>query len=310
MNIIKNVASWVGVLLIVAAFLGFELLLSGRESQPGVAQMQDAASPTMAATEAATEAATVAATIITLTPTDLVETSTPEPTLAPTNTLRPPPTIEPPTATPQPSQTPLPTATATLMALVDVPGLHGLDTATPTSTPGCTPRKDWTLTYTVQNGDALDNIAAAYGTNRWDLVEGNCLTDANMIRVGQELRVPGDAHPAAAAYECTQWQVLTPMNYAQDIDPDGSLTFNWIGPAGERNLIRVYMPDGEIWEAVVDLRQNITVDLREELPDEGTYYWQVFPLDLYYVQIPCSESPQWSFYKGESTEITETQGGM
>ena len=46
-----------------------------------------------------------------------------------------------------------------------VPGLIGLASDTPTGLPGCRPRKDWKLTYTVQANDALVKIAAAYNTS-------------------------------------------------------------------------------------------------------------------------------------------------
>ena len=46
--------------------------------------------------------------------------------------------------------------------------------------------------------------------------------------------------------------------------------------------------DGEVFEWVIDLRQNLTIDL-EELPDGGRYTWYVYPLDEYFVQIPCQE---------------------
>lgn len=228
----------------------------------------------------------------------MLPTSTPAP--SPTITLRPPPTFEPPTATPAPSSTPTITPTATLQGIVDVPGLHGLETPTPSSTPGCTPRADWQLTYEIQAGDALDNIAGRYGTTRWDLAEGNCLTDPNAIFIGQKLRVPGEAHPQPTI-ACVPWEVLTPMNYAAGIDGNGQLSFTWIGPRGARNLIRVYDANNEkVWEDVVDLRQNHTISLAEALPDEGTYTWQVFPLDLSFQQIACPESPRWTFHKTAS----------
>ena len=222
---------------------------------------------------------------------------TSQPTLTPTRTLLPPPTFEPPTPTFAPTDTPLPTLSPTAITAEMIPGLYGLETPTPSSTPGCTPRKDWTLTYTVQANDALDLIAERYHTDRWELAAGNCLRDPNVITVGQVLRVPGQSHPQEQI-ECVPWQVLTPMDYAYGIDGNGTLTFTWIGPRAPRNLIRVYNTNGEtVWEDVVDLRQNYSLNLPVDLPGAGTYTWKVFPLDLSFRQINCLEGGPWTFHK-------------
>lgn len=49
--------------------------------------------------------------------------------------------------------------------------------------------------YVVKAGDALSKIAAAHGLKTKDLMTANNLTDANKIRVGQKLVIPG-AKPA------------------------------------------------------------------------------------------------------------------
>lgn len=225
----------------------------------------------------------------------LLPSSTPAP--SPTDTLRPPPTFEPPTPTLAPSNTPTAAPTATPPELEIVPGLHGLETPTPSSTPGCTPRADWTLIYEIQANDALDTIAAHYGTNRWEMADANCLGNPNEIYIGQKLLVPGDAHPQPSI-ECVAWEALTPMDYAYGIDGTGQLTFNWVGPRAPRNLVRVYDHEGElVWADVVDLRQNLTISLPDALPNAGEYWWQVFPLGLDFRQIDCLESPRWTFHK-------------
>src|SRR5690349_4524860 len=76
------------------------------------------------------------------TATETIPPSTPLPTLTPSRTLLPPPTFEPPTLTPFPSNTPVPTLTATFDVGFSIEGLNGLETPTPTGTPGCEPRKD------------------------------------------------------------------------------------------------------------------------------------------------------------------------
>jgi len=164
----------------------------------------------------------------------------------------------------------------------------------------CEPREDWRLTYTVREGDALASIAQSYGAYANDLARGNCLSDPNMIRVGQTLRVPGEAHPVTPEWRCVPWEGLTPIDHAFDIAEDGQLTFNWRGSAGKRNLIRVFNADGSLfWERTVDLRQNEAINLAIEGFEPGNYSWQVYPLDLNFKQIPCAESPVWHFNVGQ-----------
>ena len=236
----------------------------------------------------------------------VVRTATHTPTViaSATRPLLPPPTFEPPTSTPPPSETPVPTATATFLIAVDIPGLNGAETATPTSTPGCEVHPDWQLTYEVQLNDALASIAARYDLYTDDLAQGNCITDPNIIAVGQVLRVPGSMHPFEAQYDCS-WEVLTPIQNAFDVPDQGTLTFNWIGPDAYRNMIRLYGPDGTVYEWVIDLRQNHTVEI-EDIPLGGRYTWHVYPLDEFFQQIPCPEGGPWVFNKDQLPYSTPT----
>lgn len=238
-------------------------------------------------------------------PTETIPPYTPLPTLTPSRTLRPPPTFEPPTPTRQATATPSITPTAPLALGVSIPGLRGGETPTPSSTAGCEPRKDWKLTYEVQRDDALAKIAERYGTNVDELAAGNCLTDRDMIRIGQVLRVPGDA-AAAQVYECAPWELLTPADGTMAIPGSGDLTFNWRGPRAPRSLIRIIKPDNVIYERVIELRQNETIDLYRELPMAGSYTWYVFPLDENFVQIPCKEGGPWHFTKAPAPTPTPT----
>ena len=52
--------------------------------------------------------------------------------------------------------------------------------------------------YIVQKGDALSKIAVKFGCKTKDLMELNGIKDANKIRIGQKLKLPGAA-PAAEA---------------------------------------------------------------------------------------------------------------
>jgi LysM repeat protein len=235
----------------------------------------------------------------TVSPTFPPTTLLPTITSLPTITLRPPPTFAPPTALLQPTNSPLPTVTATVNAIVAIPSIQGLETPTPTSTEGCEPRGDWGLIYEVQANDALATIAQRYDTWIDELVTGNCLIDPDLIVIGQQLRVPGEVHPTPLLYNCA-WELLTPLDYAFNIDGQGMLTFSWIGPRSPRNLIRVYRRNDLsviIWEETIDLRQNHTIDLSQTIPTDGEFMWYVYPLDLNFQQIDCIEGGPWHFQK-------------
>lgn len=243
----------------------------------------------------------------TVIPTSTFPPSSPLPTLTPSQTLLPPPTFEPPTVTPQPTQPPTITATSTLRVNVAVPqGLRGYPSPTVASSTVCEKREDWKLRYTVQPGDALSTIATRYGTFVDELVEGNCLKDANTIISGQVLHVPGDAQPVVPQYVCTEWEALTPFNGAYTIEGDQDLSFVWRGPVADRYLVRVVMPSGNVWEQLVDKQQNLEVYLPEVLPEEGNHTWYVYPLGLDFLQIPCQEGGPWNFHKFQSPALTWT----
>lgn len=53
----------------------------------------------------------------------------------------------------------------------------------------CTVRADW-LTYTVVTGDTLGRIAGRTNSTTNELAQANCLSNVNVITVGQVLRVP------------------------------------------------------------------------------------------------------------------------
>ena len=63
-------------------------------------------------------------------------------------------------------------------------------TTTPAVLENCTPRADWTLTYTVQPGNTLAEIARAAAVSLTELAQGNCIADVNRIVAGQKLLVP------------------------------------------------------------------------------------------------------------------------
>lgn len=235
--------------------------------------------------------------------------ATVQPSATATNTLKPPPTFEPATSTPLPSSTPSITPVQTIETNISVQGLNGIPAPTLTkTTEGCKPRDDWSLTYTVQFDDALVKIAEIYGTTAEELAQANCLADINLITVGQQLRVPGtsaSAAIAATAANCETWEVLAPHDNSFSVAGEGELTFNWRGPVADRYLVRIFKPEGGAYEAVVDLRQNATIDL-DDIPTAGRYTWQVYPLDQNFQQTACKESPFWSFTKPGAPTPTPT----
>lgn len=235
----------------------------------------------------------------------IVPTQTPLATFTPSQTLLPPPTFEPPTNTLPPP--PPPSVTPTFTPIFGaVPGLIGLATDTPTGGPGsCTSRKDWKLAYTVQANDALIKIAALYNTTADQLAQGNCLSNANQIYVGEVLKVPGAAQPTTPEFVCIPIQGLTPMDYAVNIAGSGQLIFHWYGPITPRNLVRVFAPDGTKYEFEVDLKQDYSVDLTT-LPQAGQYTWYVYPLDLYFRGV-CTGGGPWHFSKDAAPTATPTQ---
>ena len=234
----------------------------------------------------------------------LVPTNTPIATFTPSKTLLPPPTFEPSTSTPPPSLIPSLTPTFTPIA-ASVPGLIGLETVTPVGTAGCVPRKDWKLTYTVQANDALVTIANLYGTYASDLAQGNCLADPNKIVVGQVLNVPGTVPLTTPQWDCSiQIQLLTPLNYAEQILGTGSLVFHWYGPRTPRNLIRLFAPNGTKTEYVVDLKQDYTLDL-VQIGQAGQYTWYIYPLDINYNGV-CTGAGPFYFSKALSPTFTPT----
>ena len=54
------------------------------------------------------------------------------------------------------------------------------------------------ITYVVVKGDTLAGIARKQGTTQKALAELNRLPNVNMVRIGQQLRIPGTAAPASA----------------------------------------------------------------------------------------------------------------
>lgn len=245
-------------------------------------------------------------------PTETLLPATPYSSRTPTATLLPPPTLEPPTPTAQASLTPSLTPTQSFIVNVTVEGIQGLPSPTTESDEACEPREDWQLEYEVQVNETLTMIAERFGTNIWALAEGNCMENPDVIRVGEKLRVPGEAFPVVPEVECIEYTLLQPIQGAWKVPEIGQITFNWQGPRARRNLVRLYPPDfnfsdpnpDEWIEYTFDLRQNITIDATD-IEAGGDWHWQVYPLNYDFVQI-CPESPLWLFNKVQLPTETPT----
>jgi LysM repeat protein len=130
------------------------------------------------------DAEAAAVTIVVETPTDapIVEEAA-----APTETSETEATEEAePTLVAEPTNEPtLPPATAT-----EVPSPTALPTEVPTAAPTPTAEPE-TFTYRVQQGDTLGSIAARFGTTSREIAALNNLPSSYVIKLGQNLRIPG-----------------------------------------------------------------------------------------------------------------------
>ena len=59
-------------------------------------------------------------------------------------------------------------------------------------------------TYEVKAGDSLSKIAAAHGVKTKALMEANNISDANKIRIGQKLAIPGEGKAGASKTDKAQ----------------------------------------------------------------------------------------------------------
>lgn len=123
------------------------------------------------------------------------------PTVTPFQTLTPRADV---TVTPFQTSTPVPTATPINFGNTGNSGSSGSSGNSGSSgsssgnTIPCAIRTDWPI-YTVQAGDTLSRIAQRVGTTTNVLVSANCLSNANLISVGQGIRVPQLPPPPTVA---------------------------------------------------------------------------------------------------------------
>ncbi len=165
------------------------------------------------------------------------EEEEPTPIVIPT-VIRPTPvTSDPPTASPVPTLVPV--ATQPPQA-----------TSAP---PSCTPRTDWPI-YTIQSGDTLYSIALRSDSTVDTLQAANCLTDPNVIREGQELRVPKIPPPPTPAPAAAP--VATPSTFFTTPAPVGDVTFTIVIAQTSASVVaertyRAQTPDGVVYLSIV-----------------------------------------------------------
>jgi LysM repeat protein len=139
----------------------------------------------------------------------LVETYTPRPaTPTYTPTFTPTPSRTPtPTITPMPTETPYATATSTGTPTWTPQPATPTSTATATAT--VTPASP--LTYTVQLGDTLGEIATRFGVTVDALARANGISNQALIRPGQVLTIPisGPAPTLVAQAPTPTWTPIT-----------------------------------------------------------------------------------------------------
>lgn len=190
----------------------------------------------------------------------------------------------------QPTPTRFPTLT---------PSATSVTTGTPTLTPtgaalpnatqapptqsNCTPRGDWPV-YTVVRGDTLSRIAQRTGTTTAELVTANCLANAELIFVGQELRVP--ALPITLTPAPTQTPTVTPQPDAPVIGQNLDVQPYWLDDANRAvtysDTIRLNL--GEVLNADVvtfyvnDPAGNAPISVGQDVdPWDGAFVDYAFP---------------------------------
>lgn len=137
----------------------------------------------------------------------------------------------------------------------------------------CVPRTDW-FVYTVQSGDTLNRIAARTNTTALQLAYANCLADANIIYVGQQLRVP--QQPITPTRAPATIRINQPLQGAQ-IDAEDIVRISGVGTNlnGTQITARVLDANGDsLGQATISGSNTWSLNLPIEAPttESGTIY--------------------------------------
>ena len=128
----------------------------------------------------------------------------------------------------------------------------------------CTVRTDW-QTYTVQQGDTLAQIARNAGSTLAELVQGNCLVDANLIQVGQQLYIP---HPVVTTPIPQTPIPPTPSldtgSWASYLEPNWHLKFSHPANWRETSLMRIEGSDGFVIGTLIESPEGLDVVTQQQ----------------------------------------------
>jgi len=179
--------------------------------------------------------------------------------------------------------TPLPSATSYSLAVVPVTNVLPTQTAAPTQTPAptatkyttagssapvvnCTPRTDWII-YTVVKGDTLNSIAQRTGTTAAQLATASCLSNPNLITVGQGVRVPYLPGPlptwTPARIQRRGYVQINPYitlsNGIYTLQTDSGVAVTWPDAPGTGAQVVefVFVPDGASYGVQIGLDTNM-----------------------------------------------------
>ncbi|MBL8163804.1 MAG: SH3 domain-containing protein [Anaerolineae bacterium] len=124
----------------------------------------------------------------------------------------------------------------------------------------CTPRADWTNTYTVVRGDTLFRIAQRYSVSVTDLAQENCITNTSLIYAGQMLLVPSTTTGqsltvrlpnATSVYDSPNSSVVLVPLQAGNVTAIGrSQDTNWV-------FIRVANVQGWVWSYTLEMDSTL-----------------------------------------------------
>ncbi|MEO8607379.1 MAG: LysM peptidoglycan-binding domain-containing protein [Chloroflexota bacterium] len=138
---------------------------------------------------------------------------------------------------------------ATNTTTISIPATTAVQTA-------CTPRADWTAPYVIQRGDTLFAVAQRFNLTLAQLQQANCISDPNLIQVGQSLRVPFQLATSAPA-------TTAPVGSPTPTDPNLRADNTFLKP-GECTTIR--------WDVA-----NVSQVYFEGQPTVGSSTQQVCP---------------------------------
>lgn len=115
--------------------------------------------------------------------------------------------------------------------------------------------------YTVQEGDVLSLIARDFGVSTNSLTWANNLTNANSIRVGQELKIPP---VSGVIHTVKSGDTVSSLAQRYGADTDEIISFNGLSEDGKLSIgLDIVIPGGEI-QAIPS--SNTPVRLAQTVP--------------------------------------------